>query len=268
MTQPPNIAIFTDLDGTLLDHDSYDWTPAKPLLGALIQQGIPVVLTSSKTAVELFPLRAAMGLGGSPAICENGAGVLAAHETQPPVREAYHRIRAALTTVSPDLRQDFEGFGDMSTARIAEVTGLSETEACSAAERAFSEPGLWHGADEGREILLAQLATAGITGQQGGRFLTLGFGRTKADAMRQVADNLGADTTIALGDAPNDLEMLNAADHAIVVPNPHAIALPPLRDETTGRVIRAELPGPRGWSAGLKQVLSGLGIETEGGSRG
>lgn len=268
MTRPPNIAIFTDLDGTLLDHDSYDWAPAKPLLDSLIQQGIPVVLTSSKTAVELIPLRRAMGLGDSPAVCENGAGVLAAQSEQPPDRGRYFDIRAAIETISPDLRQHFEGFADMSTARIAEVTGLSEGDAQSAAERAFSEPGLWHGTDTDRNRFLTRLAAAGIAAQQGGRFLTLGHGQTKADAMRQVAKDMGAVTTIALGDAPNDLAMLNAADHAIVVPNPHAPALPPLREEATGRVTRAEMPGPRGWSAGLKQVLSGLGIETEGGSRG
>ena len=31
----PRLLLFSDLDGTLLDHDSYDWSPAKPALERL-----------------------------------------------------------------------------------------------------------------------------------------------------------------------------------------------------------------------------------------
>jgi ribonucleotide monophosphatase NagD (HAD superfamily) len=48
----PSPLVFTDLDGTLLDHDTYDWTPARDALDRLTRAGIPVVFTSSKTAAE------------------------------------------------------------------------------------------------------------------------------------------------------------------------------------------------------------------------
>ena len=33
--------LFTDLDGTLLDRDTYSWEAARPALDRLIQKGIP-----------------------------------------------------------------------------------------------------------------------------------------------------------------------------------------------------------------------------------
>ena len=98
---------------------------------------------------------------------------------------------------------------------------------------------------------------------RGGRFLTLSFGGTKAGRMADLAARFGADTAIALGDAPNDAEMLAAADHAVVVRNDHGPGVAPLPDET--RVIRTRAPGPEGWREGLAAVLDRLGIgETDG----
>ena len=49
------VVVFTDLDGTLMDHDSYDVAPAKPALDALAARSIPVVPVTSKTRAEPFP---------------------------------------------------------------------------------------------------------------------------------------------------------------------------------------------------------------------
>ena len=51
------IVIYTDLDGSLLDHHSYSHAAADALLLELEQRGIPVIPTSSKTRAELIPLR-------------------------------------------------------------------------------------------------------------------------------------------------------------------------------------------------------------------
>lgn len=70
----PPLLVFTDLDGTLLDHESYDWSPARQALNRLAALGALVVPATSKTRAEVAPLMAALGLTG-PAIVENGAGV-------------------------------------------------------------------------------------------------------------------------------------------------------------------------------------------------
>lgn len=258
----PRALIFTDLDGTLLDHATYDWSPAAPLLDRLTADGIPVVLASSKTAAEMVPLRAAMGLEEAPLICENGAGALTGGSgTVSADRSAYWQLRAAIEALPDALRAPFEGFGDMGPDRIAEVTGLPLDAAAAAAERAFSEPGLWEGTEDGQAAFLEALKDHGISGRRGGRFLTLSFGGTKADRMEEIATGYGHPVTIALGDAPNDREMLETADHGIVIANTHGAPLPELTGEATGRIRRSTRPGPEGWSIELSGLLSDLGID-------
>ena len=71
----PRLVVFTDLDGTLLDHHSYSWRAALPAMERLAANGIPLVLNSSKTAAEMRELQRAMGLR-APFIAENGAAVV------------------------------------------------------------------------------------------------------------------------------------------------------------------------------------------------
>lgn len=48
-----NIIIFTDLDGTLLDHNSYDFSEALEMLSYIKNHNIPLILTTSKTKIEV-----------------------------------------------------------------------------------------------------------------------------------------------------------------------------------------------------------------------
>ena len=54
------LLVVTDLDGTLLDHDTYDWEPARPAIEELKQRAFPLVLNSSKTIAELTPIAEAV----------------------------------------------------------------------------------------------------------------------------------------------------------------------------------------------------------------
>ncbi|MGZ9809172.1 HAD-IIB family hydrolase [Pseudoroseicyclus sp. H15] len=249
----PRLAIFTDLDGTLLDHESYAWAPAAGCLARLQRLGIPLVLASSKTAAEIAPLREEMGFAHCPAIVENGAGVLPAGEEDVP-GEDYAALMQILSG-RPVAHRDFKGFHQMSEAEVAAATGLGEAEASRAKARQFSEPGLWTGSEEDRAAFLQELAEDGVHARAGGRFLTLSFGRTKAQAMAELAPSLGAETTVALGDAPNDVEMLEAADIGIIIANPAHPPLPLLAGEGEGRITRSTLTGPDGWADEVSRIL-------------
>lgn len=250
MTQPPFI-VFTDLDGTLLDHHDYSWTAAQPALDHLAERGVPVVLASSKTAAEIAPLRAAMGLSACPAIVENGAGILPAHATPDDDAAPYARLRATLDSLPAPLRKCFTGFGDMTDADVARITGLAPDGATLARRRAFSEPGLFDGDDAARKAFIAALAAKGVTARQGGRFLTLSFGGTKADRMEEIAALYGHPRTVALGDAPNDVEMLETADRGFIIANPSGTPLPKLAKEDGMAITRSKNPGPSGWNESI-----------------
>lgn len=247
------LLIFTDLDGTLLDHESYDFGPARPMLERLAGMQVPVILASSKTAAEISEWQQRLGLTHWPAIVENGAAVHDGRFDD----TAYLRLRAALAgTAAP-----FRGFGDMTDAETADVTGLPIDEARLARRRAYSEPGVWTGSEAGLDAFLDALAAQGISARRGGRFLTLSYGGTKAGRMAEISARFRPDVTIALGDAPNDAEMIAGADRGIIIRNDHGPGLPPLPGEAEGRILRTQAAGPAGWTEGLTRVLRDLGLE-------
>ncbi|WP_348656217.1 HAD-IIB family hydrolase [uncultured Sulfitobacter sp.] len=254
------LLVFTDLDGTLLSHSSYRWDAATPALDTLRNIGAAVVLASSKTAPEIAEIRAELAWDHCPAIIENGAGILPPDSTDMPKTDSYVRLRHALDSLPAELRDPFCGFGDMTVAQIAQITGLSHNDAANAAERAFSEPGIWSGSAELRGAFIDALHDHGIHAREGGRFLTLSYGRTKADQMAALTDAFAPRHTLALGDAPNDIEMLQAAEFGVIVANPHRDPLPPLPGEDTDRIIRTTLPGPAGWNGAVLDLIARLNL--------
>ncbi|WP_175501276.1 HAD hydrolase family protein [Poseidonocella pacifica] len=253
--------VFTDLDGTLLDHESYSSADAAPALALLKSLNVPVVLASSKTAAEIAPLQAELGLSEWPAIVENGATTLEPGADTVDDRDAYEALRAALREIPADLRRMFRGFGDMGVDEIMRHTKLDFEAAARAGDRSHSEPGLWSGTDEDEASFLAALATHGVAARRGGRFLTLSFGGTKAGAMAGIITKYQPARTLALGDAPNDTEMLELADFGVIVRNDHGPGIPELPGEKNGSIRRTELAGPAGWNKAVLDVVQELKLQ-------
>lgn len=254
------LLVFTDLDGTLLDHDTYSYSGALPALQRLKQLGVPLVLASSKTAAEIAPLHSALQLSETPAIVENGAGEYLANGEQRGDERIYRAICASLDQLKAGVGSCFTGFHDLSAADVAKATGLSLTDAELAKTRCFSEPGLWSGSDGDLELFLTALGEQGLAARRGGRFLTVSHGQTKQQAMERIAKRLGASITIALGDAPNDREMIEHADHGVIIRNDHGTGLPPLDGEATGDIRRTTLSGAAGWNEAVLDLLGELGF--------
>ncbi len=252
--------IFTDLDGTLLDHQTYSFDAARDALAAIKAKGIALIFATSKTAAEVRPLQRAVGID-LPAIVENGAGIAW------PARsdgddDPYLSIRRHIAALPREAAGAFRGFGDMSADEVAEATGLSPEASRLARQRRHSEPGLFTGSLEQRRAFDAFLAEAGLKAVQGGRFLTISAGRTKADCMDEIIEWHGngetgqRPVTLALGDAPNDVAMLEHADFAFIVRNDAHPALPRLIGEDTGRIRRTREPGPAGWNEAVLSFIN------------
>ncbi|MEM6555847.1 MAG: HAD hydrolase family protein [Pseudomonadota bacterium] len=259
--QPP-LLVFSDLDGTLLDHETYAFDAAAPALEALQQTKSILVLASSKTAAEMVDLRARIGFEHCPAIVENGAGLLEPGADADALDDStYRAIRSVLDQVPQEIRQYFEGFGDGTAERVSHLTGLSRSGAALAKKRRFSEPGRWTGPTDQLDAFLQHLDAQGVQARRGGRFLTLSFGTTKADQMFEIVSRYAPAPIIALGDAPNDVEMLEAANYAVVIRNASGAGVPALRGEAAGRVLRTEAEGPIGWNQAMLGLMQQLGIE-------
>ena len=263
----PFLIVFSDLDGTLLDHETYGYDAAGPALEALRSEGIPLVLCSSKTAAEVASLRETLGFSDCAAIVENGAGILQARAAVPAPALTHTRLMQIVDGLPLSLRERFSGFSDWTPAELQANTGLGPDDAARAAMRDYSEPGLWLGDDDSRREFIGELDRHGVRVQQGGRFLTLGFAASKADRMEEVmaryrSQQSATVTSIALGDAPNDVEMLESADIGIIIPNPAHDGIQALAGESTGSIIRAGEAGPAGWNSSLLALLDNRGPAT------
>jgi len=271
------LVVYTDLDGTLLDHDSYSFEPALPALQRLASLNVPVIPVTSKTMAELRVLGQALQLHG-PCITENGGliavpehyfGDNSAQQTADGYRLEY--LSPRYDTILSDLAGlrnrfgfRFDGFADLSVENVATQTGLSNQEAQRAKQRMCSEPLTWRDSDIAFERFSAELEALGYTLVRGGRFHHV-LGRTdKAQAIGRL-NAMFADagftgyTSIALGDSPNDSQMLLAADVAVLIRRKDGSWLALDTDRT---IIRTTAAGPGGWNEAIQHYLDSANAQS------
>lgn len=262
--------IFSDLDGTLLDRDSYSFEPAQEALLALERAAIPLILSTSKTRAELEPLRTTL-CNSHPFIAENGGVVVIPQNYFPfqPSHAAkqgmdyvlrfgspYGSIVGALRAASAASGVAVRGFSDMTTEAIADETGLSLEEAARAQVRDHDEPFVVLDTEHSAALLRA-ITESGKRWTRGGRFYHITDHLDKAagaqllmDCYRRVHDPI---ITVALGDAENDIPLLRCCDRAFIVQSPAAAVL---RSQLPDATVTAE-PGPRGWNRAVLDLLAG-----------
>jgi mannosyl-3-phosphoglycerate phosphatase len=271
------MVVFTDLDGTLLDHDDYGFAPAREALAALRSRAIPLVLTTSKTLAEVLPINRRLD-NTEAVIVENGGAVAVAADRlagrPPPLGPdcpmqlqddlavqlrgpAYEQLRNFIDRQRQQHGYHLRGFGDMPLAEIIELTGLPADDSRLAAQRLCSEPFVWDDSAARLDAFRAAAAQAGLSTTRGGRFWHLMGNTSKAAAMRDLAAWIGEHghpTTLALGDGDNDRGMLQQADIAVCVRRKDGSIL-----DCRGRrrTLRTQQPGPAGWNRAVLEILAG-----------
>lgn len=262
------LLLFSDLDGTLLDHHSYDWSPARPALARLRAAGVPLILSTSKTAAEVSALRNQLA-ADTPCIVENGAMVLIPANSVGPGPERAHCFaddHPRLLTVLAELRSlgyRFRSFSDMSNDELSGLSGLSPQAAAMARQREGTEPLLWLGSDEERERFRQALRKRGLRLLAGGRFDHVMGDFDKADGVRYLVEHYRRAwpevhwVTVALGDGPNDQAMLAAVDVPVIIQGVRSdqLQLPPDR-----HVMRSLKKGPAGWNECVLNILMEYGV--------
>ena len=69
-----NILIFTDLEGSLLNHNNFDFKEIKGFILSCISKGIKIIPNTSKTHTEINIFFDQLGQR-LPFVCENGAAI-------------------------------------------------------------------------------------------------------------------------------------------------------------------------------------------------
>jgi mannosyl-3-phosphoglycerate phosphatase len=264
--------VFTDLDGTLLDSRTYSYEKSLAAMNRLKESGAPVIFCSAKTRAEQEIYRRELGLS-HPFIVENG-GAIFIPRSYFPFPFGYHRavdgllaielaipygeVRELLARIASQNDFRFKGFGDMTAAEVAEITGLNMESAELARQREYDEPVEFHpSGNTDLSRFLAKLAEAGLSLSHGGRLYHVKGGGDKGKAV-EILSGLyrkmcGEVTTIGLGNGLNDLSMLAHVDRPILVQKSDCswedIDLPGLR--------RVHGVGPEGWRRAITEIFGG-----------
>lgn len=260
MSSGAELMVVTDLDGCLLDEATYGFEPARPALALLGRRGVPLVLATSKTRGEIAPLWDE--LQPAAAIVENGGAVIMRKgpaSSMVVLGEERAVLVHALQAIEGETGATIRSFSGMGRNEVAVLTGLDPADAGLALQREYDEPFLLE--DEGRAAAVAAAAEArGLRVTRGGRFWHLTGATDKARALRTLIGFYAAEarrfTVVALGDSPNDVSLLRAADRPVVLPRPDG-AVDPLVSAALPDAERAPHPGPAGWNAAVLAVLNG-----------
>jgi mannosyl-3-phosphoglycerate phosphatase family protein len=271
--------VVTDLDACLLDEQTYSYDAALPALHALAERGVPLVLCSSKTRAEMLPLARALPATG-PFIVENGGAIVVPRGHLPRLAgrrdsDGYRHVmlgtgRDALVRALAEMAEAagarVRGFSSMSGADLVALTGLDPEAAERALQREYDEPFILESGEE--ERLSRGAAARGLRLTRGGRFHHLLGPVDKGRALRRLLALYAAEgrrfASVALGDSPNDVSMLQAADRPIVIPRPDGRPHPDLAAALPEAEVAPE-PGPSGWSRAVLAVLGGKRLPRAGG---
>ncbi|HOG28698.1 MAG TPA: HAD-IIB family hydrolase [Vicinamibacterales bacterium] len=267
------LVIVTDLDGTLLDAATRALGPAEAVVGRVVRAGVPLVLSSSKTRAEIEALQRQLGLA-QPFIAENGGAIVAPPGSFADGRPApagadgrfvielgrpYREVVAIVREAAEAEGVRVVGFSDMTVGDLAADSGLSPLEAQLAKLREYDEPFRLIDADTAaRRRFLKALRRRGLQAVAGGRYDHAMGDTDKGRAVEVLRglyrDRIGPVVLAGLGDAMNDLPMLRAVDHPVIVRG--------TSDDSTVRLLRqvpdarvTQARGPAGWAEAVTAML-------------
>lgn len=264
-----SLVVFSDLDGTLLDHTTYRYQAARPALRLLKKRKIPLIPCSSKTAAEIERVRRSLHLD-HPFISENGGAISIPRRYFPfPVpydRETHRYHVIELGTPNFRLREflyrwqklypgSVQGFGDMTAKEVGRLANLSIEEARLAKQREYDEPFLLGNGKLESEIV-NQANAHGLQVTKGSRFYHLVGGNDKGQAVSILESffrrQQPASVTVGIGDSLNDLGLLRAVDYPVLVQKPNRSYDPDVR---LPNLILAPAPGPEGFCQSILELI-------------
>jgi mannosyl-3-phosphoglycerate phosphatase len=278
----PRLVIVTGVDGCMLDRSTHSHAASDPAVRQLALAGVPLVLCSSRTRVELERLQQELGLSG-PFIAENGGALyspigalpfvipgarqVAGHE----VVEfgAPHRtVLATLLQTAVRVGVEITTFSGMSVQRVADECGLSLAQARLAKLREYDEPFRLVDPDPAAHARLWRaLHNAGLRCSAGRRFDHV-TGATDQGVpvavLRKIYGRAFGDVElVGLGAAVTDVGLLKAVDLPIVVRCAGDDDAEVLVHEVRGAKV-SKLEGPAGWCESVIDVLAARSVSANG----
>ena len=255
------ILIFTDLDGSLLDRDTFKFDEIKDYIRQLISKGIFIIPNTSKTEKEILEFNSDLG-SSLPFISENGSSINGLNLLNKDLpqelilsREKEILLEIFKKTVSSNLQNKCKWLSEMNTRDQSLILGLEHKKLKMALDRKYTLPFIFNGNKNQKKELSKIIKNKGLFLQEGGRVIHLTDRVNKAKALkvfvRFFKKNNKNVKTIAVGDNYNDLDMLKTSDFPCLVFNDKFT----LDEIPINNLITTNKPSPEGWADVIKMAL-------------
>ena len=258
------VVIFTDLDGSLLHRDTFQFDTIKDYIKSLLSKGVIIIPNSSKTEKEIEKFNEELGIN-LPYISENGSSIhgLNLITSNFPDKLVLSRDKEELlkiyeNKVPEKLKEKCFQISKMSKKEKENIFGQKDEKLKDALNRKYTLPFLFKGDKNEKYRLIKILNSNSLTLQEGGRVYNLCDNINKVKSMNRVIKILKKTEdkikTIAVGDNFNDLEMLRNCDIPCLVFNDQF----KLDQININNLIFSNKPSPEGWADVIKMALAKL----------
>ena len=258
------ILIFTDLDGSVLDRDTFKFDQIKEFIKKLISSGIHIIPNSSKTEIEIIEFNEELGENLA-YISENGSVINGLNLLNPNFprkiilsREKKELIEIFKNKVPENLQNKCKFISTLNKDDQINIFGLSKTKLKNALNRKYTEPFLFEGNKNEKKDLKKILKENFLTIQEGGRVINLCDNVNKVKSMNRILKIYkkieSSFKVIAVGDNYNDLDMLKNSDLPCLVFNDQ------FKEDQINidNLIISNKPSPEGWADVIKLALAKL----------
>jgi len=262
------LIVFSDLDGTLLDHNTYSWQAASAAMEKLQLFKFPLILNSSKTYTEMLSLCKQMN-NQHPFIFENGSSIAIPGNYFSTLKNDqyeiihfganYQNILKVLATLRKKYQYNFIGFNDASVEDIIRMTNLDKDQAILAKQRHSSEPIKWLDSESSINEFKSHLKQHDLALVKGGRFYNVMGQCNKGASIEWLLKHYKQKEpetnwiTLALGDSENDIPMLENVTYPVLIYNPDSS---PPNTQKLKNLITPSQPGPEGWNKAIHELIN------------
>ncbi len=262
--------IFTDLDGTLLDYDTYEWWGAGKSINYLKKNNFPIIFLTSKTFEETIVFRKEIGLIDYPFAIENGGAIYFPKAYEKFLDRKYKvsddelckiEIGMHIKSILPLLKEASKKYEvsvktifDFSNNEFKNILNLKGEMIEKVKKREYDIPFIIIETNNyGTRNFFKELKAFGLKIVKGGRFYHLSGEYDKGMAAEIIYKfykkiyQKNKIKTIGLGDSENDLSMLKFADIPVLVKKKDGFYSRKIKNEIRD-IFLTKNPAPEGWN--------------------
>ena len=263
--------IFSDLDGTFLNNDTYSFGTLKNYINQF-EFEFELIFVSSKTYEEIISIQKKININ-SPFIVENGASIFfPLNYFKNKIKDyKFTKYKNHLELRLTDLdslklykqlnfykkKYNFSFFMDLSKKKIREITNLKSKHIILSKSRKFSNPILWQDSLKNKIKFKNEIKSfyTNYSILEGGRFIHISDKYNKGIALKKFLEikrnQQSSFVSISLGDSENDLPMFELTDFGCIIKSKSNIKL----KKNNKNIYKSKLIAPDGWKESLEFIL-------------